>query len=164
MSKGAKKVLGAVIIIILIVLVSWLGYESMNAEPASINATNEVQNENMGLDNEVNEVYEEEVNTEKEEEEQVEEDTTTIEEEPATEEETSTNTEVISGTNATREERAVSLAKEYYEKEYGSSDETDFNNQGVNGEGKYIIRVGSAGNGINIYLLVDLDTETVTEK
>lgn len=163
MSKGAKKVLGAVIIIILIVLVSWLGYESMNAEPASINATNEVPNENMGLDNEVNEVYEEEVNTEKEEEEQVEEDTTTIEEEPATEEETSTNTEVISGTNATREERAVSLAKEYYEKEYDNVEDVYFRFDTVNGNGDYVIIASNNGETL-AFLIVDLDTETVTEK
>ena len=160
MSKGAKKVLGAVIIIILIVLVSWLGYESMNAEPASINATNEVPNENMGLDNEV---YEEEVNTEKEEEEQVEEDTTTIEEEPATEEETSTNTEVISGTNATREERAVSLAKEYYEKEYDNVEDVYFRFDTVNGNGDYVIIASNNGETL-AFLIVDLDTETVTEK
>lgn len=162
MSKGAKKVLGAIIIIILIVLVSWLGYESMNAEPASINATNEVSNQNMGLDNEVNEVYEEEENTVVEEEEQVEEETT-VDEEPVVEEEPNSNTEVISGTNATREERAVSLAKEYYAKEYDNVDDVYFRFDTVNGNGDYVVIASNNGETL-AFLIVDLDTETVTEK
>lgn len=168
MSKGAKKVLGVIIIIVLIVLVSWLAYRGTQAEPASINETNELPNEDMEMVNEANTI------NEVEEENVVEENTTTTEDnsdekettEPQTKQEESkpsSNTEVVSGTKASREEKAVELAKEYYEKEYGSTEGLDFEVDDIDGGGRYIVRYGTAETG-TMFLYVNLSTGTVSEK
>ena len=52
----------------------------------------------------------------------------------------------MTGTTASREERAVELAKEYYEEEYGSTDGVYFRYE-VNCDGRYIVRAGSAEGG-----------------
>lgn len=164
MSKGAKKILGTVIIIILVLAVIWLVYESVKAEPAQINETNELPNENMGIDNVINELYdEEETNTTEEEinkednkkEENVDEQTE--------EKNQSSNSEVVSGTKTSREEKAVELAKEYYETEYDNVEDVYFRCDTVNTNGDYVVI--ASNNGVTLaYLIVDLATETVTEK
>lgn len=169
MSKGAKKVLGVIIIVILIVLVSWIVYRGTQTEPASINETNELPNEDMEMANEVNEI------NVVEEENIVEENTTESEKnvdnedetEPQTQSEeaessTTSSTEVVSGTKASREERAVELAKEYYENEYGSAEGIDFEVDDVDGGGRYIVRYGTAN--ASMFLYVNLNTGTVSEK
>lgn len=161
MSKGTKKVLGAIIIIILIVAVSWLVYRGINTETTSINPENEIQNENMGVYNAINDVVTNQV-----EEEPINEVLNEVVEEEVQEEEENvqTNSEVVEGTATSREERAVELAREYYEQEYGTAEEIYFSYQGINGNGSYIVRAGNADSGSNMFLLVDLDTEEVTEK
>ena len=161
-----KKVLGLIIIVILILAVIWLVYEGTKAEPANINASNEVPNEIMGMANIINTLFENEVTNEVANEtvnEVVEENTNQVTE-PEEDNTDETDSEVISGTATSREEKAVEIAKEYYAKEYGSTDEINFDNQGVYGDGRYIVRAGNAGRGINMFLLVDLDTGEVTER
>ena len=161
MSKGTKKVLGAIIIIILIVAVSWLVYRGINTETTSINPENEIPNENMGVYNAINDVVTNQV-----EEEPINEVLNEVVEEEVQEEEENvqTNSEVVEGTATSREERAVELAREYYEQEYGTAEEIYFSYQEINGNGSYIVRAGNADSGSNMFLLVDLDTEEVTEK
>ena len=73
------------------------------------------------------------------------------------------SSEVVEGTTMSREERAIEIAKEYYEEEYGNSDDLYFSCDGVNTEGKYIVRASS--NAVNVaFLIVDLNTGLVTEK
>lgn len=164
MSKGAKKVLGAIIIIILILAVVWLGYEGTRTETTSINETNEISNENMGMVNEVNEIDEEEENNTVVEEEPADDNTDTTIEEEKTDVDQNSSSETVSGTSESREERAIELAKEYYEEEYGSAEEINFGIEDIYGDGSYIVRVGNAGESMNMFLLVNLDTETVTER
>ena len=156
-----KKVLGVIIIVILIFAVIWLVYENTKAEPANINAMNETQNENMGMSNVIEDLYgEDSTNTVNEPQEEINDEVET--EEPQVENKEN-NTEIVSGTTASREERAIEIAKEYYEQEYGDADSTLFGYESVYGDGRYIIRVGTAGSSMNLWLLVNLETGEVTE-
>jgi rRNA maturation endonuclease Nob1 len=164
MSKGAKKILGTVIIIILVLAVIWLVYESVKAEPAQINETNELPNENMGIDNVINELYDEEETNTTEEEIKKEDNSKEENVDKQTEEKNqSSNSEVVSGTKTSREEKAVELAKEYYETEYDNVEDVYFRCDTVNTNGDYVVI--ASNNGVTLaYLIVDLATETVTEK
>lgn len=166
MKKGTKRVIGAVIAILLILVIAWLIYESVKSDTVSIGATNEIPNENMGITNEVGNFIEDDTtNT-------INQNETTIEAVPEennseAEEEIKNNnegeSEVVSGTTTSREERAVELAKEYFEKEYGSTDGIYFEYDSVNGDGRHIVRAGTADTG-TMYLLVNLSTGEVAEK
>lgn len=166
MKKGTKRVIGAVIAILLILVIAWLIYESVKPDTVSIGATNEIPNENMGITNEVGNFIEDDTtNT-------INQNETTIETVPEennseAEEEIKNNnegeSEVVSGTTTSREERAVELAKEYFEKEYGSTDGIYFEYDSVNGDGRHIVRAGTADTG-TMYLLVNLSTGEVAEK
>lgn len=164
MSKGAKKILGTVIIIILVLAVIWLVYESVKAEPAQINETNELPNENMGIDNVINELYDEEETNTTEEEIKKEDNSKEENVDKQTEEKNqSSNSEVVSGTKTSREEKSVELAKEYYETEYDNVEDVYFRCDTVNTNGDYVVI--ASNNGVTLaYLIVDLATETVTEK
>ena len=166
MKKGTKKIIGIVVAIIIVLALAWLIYESVKPDTVSIGATNEIPNENMGITNEVGNFIEDDTtNT-------INQNETTIEAVPEennseAEEEIKNNnegeSEVVSGTTTSREERAVELAKEYFEKEYGSTDGIYFEYDSVNGDGRHIVRAGTADTG-TMYLLVNLSTGEVAEK
>ena len=172
MSKGGKSFFIVVVIILLVLGIVWAVYENYKTEPANINATTDLPDENKGIDNIINDFVENEiVNTV--EEANVVEDTTTDNEEVSGNNSNSNensdssssgnSSEVVEGTSTSREERAIELAKEYYEEEYGNSDDLYFSYEGVNGEGKHIVRASS--NAVNVaFLIVDLNTGLVTEK
>lgn len=172
MSKGAKSFLVIVVIVLLVLGIVWAVYENYKTEPANINATTDLPDENKGIDNIINDFVENEmINTV--EEANVVEDTTTDNEEVSANNSNSNensdssssgnSSEVVEGTSTSREERAIELAKEYYEEEYGNSDDLYFSYEGVNGEGKHIVRASS--NAVNVaFLIVDLNTGLVTEK
>ena len=172
MSKGAKRFLVIVVIVLLVLGIVWAVYENYKTEPANINATTDLPDENKGIDNIINDFVENEiVNTV--EEANVVEDTTTDNEgvsannsnsnENSDSSSSGNSSEVVEGTSTSREERAIELAKEYYEEEYGNSDDLYFSYEGVNGEGKHIVRASS--NAVNVaFLIVDLNTGLVTEK
>ena len=172
MSKGGKSFFIVVVIVLLVLGIVWAVYENYKTEPANINATTDLPDENKGIDNIINDFVENEiVNTV--EEANVVEDTTTDNEkvsgnnsnsnENSDSSSSGNSSEVVEGTSTSREERAIELAKEYYEEEYGNSDDLYFSYEGVNGEGKHIVRASS--NAVNVaFLIVDLNTGLVTEK
>ncbi len=167
MSKGTKKVVGVVIIIVLILLVSWLVYRGTKSEQANINETNTMQSEDMKISNEVNEIIEENNVVEEEvaipeEDNNEEEAVKTTEEEEKPKQSSTSNSEVVAGTNADREKRAVELAKKYYENEYGSTEGLNFEVDDIDGAGRYIVKYGTPDR--SMYLYVNLSTETVSEK
>ena len=175
MSKSTKTIIGVVVIILLIAGISWATYEATKSEPVEMTQTNEVSSENMGIantdentmvnetenvtmENQVtNEVANDVVDNE------VIENTTTGENNNEKEEYIGSGSEVVTGTNATREERAVELAKEYYEETYGSTEGVYFNYDSVNADGRYIVIAGAAGTGSNKFIFVNLNTEEVSE-
>ena len=173
MSKSVKKVIAVIVVLVLILAVIWVVYESVKPEPASISATNELPNENMGLDNIINDIFEDETNSTNENEvvnetvqNNIDEDTDTTENNNSSDntDNNSNNSEVVSGTNTSREERAIEYAKQYYEEEYGSTDEIYFSCEEIYGDGRYSVRVGTAGQGMNMFLLVNIDNGEVTER
>ena len=174
MSKNTKIIIIAIVIIVLLAAMIWVVYESFKSEPASIGETNVLPNENMGIDNVTNEFLEEGTNNINEtnsldtnvvanelEDEQVSSEATTNE---ANDNNGNKDSEKVYGTVASREERAVELAKEYYEEEYGNADELNFDYEALNGDGRYIVRAGKPGVGRNKFFYVDIDTEIVEEK
>lgn len=175
MSKGGKTFLILVIIVLLALGIIWAVYENYKTEPANINATTDLPNENKGIDNIINDFVENEIVNSVEGANIVSEDSTTLEEENASSSGNSnsdenvedtkkgSSSEVVEGTTMSREERAIELAKEYYEEEYGDSDDIYFRYDGVNGEGKHIVVASS--NAVTVaFLIVDLNTGLVTEK
>lgn len=174
MSKNTKIIIIAIVIIVLLAAIIWVVYESFKSEPASIGETNVLPNENMGIDNVTNEFLEEGTNNINEtnsldtnvvanelEDEQVSSEATTNE---ANDNNGNKDSEKVYGTVADREARAVELAKEYYEEEYGNADELNFDYEALNGDGRYIVRAGKPGVGRNKFFYVDIDTEIVEEK
>lgn len=165
MSKNNKKILGIVIIVILILAIVWLVYENIKPQPTSINTTNELPDENKGIDNIINDLFENEVVNE-----EVNVTTNEIANETVNDdntenkEENSSTSETVEGTTLSRKEKAIEIAKKYYKEKYGSTDGIYFTCEEVNGDGRYIVRAGSAGTVNNKFLLVNLDTELVTEK
>lgn len=164
MSKGAKRFLIVIVIAIVVLAIIWIVYEANKPEPASINAATELPDENKGIDNIINDFVENEVASE--EDENANEDATAGEKE---EEETDTNSgnsssELMPGTNESREERAVELAKEYYEEKYGSLDGIYFRCDSVYKDGRYVVTVTSGPNETLAFLYVDLRTELVEER
>lgn len=164
MSKGAKRFLIVIVIAVVVLAIIWIVYEANKPEPASINAATELPDENKGIDNIINDFVENEVVSE--EDENANEDATAGEKE---EEETDTNSgnsssELMPGTNESREERAVELAKEYYEEEYGSLDGIYFRCDSVYKDGRYVVTVTSGPNETLAFLYVDLRTELVEER
>ena len=110
-----KKVIAVIVIFVLILAIIWIVYESVKPEPVSISATNELPNENMGLDNIINDIFENETNTTNENEivnetaqNNVDEDKKTTENDNSEDntDSNSNNSEIVSGTNTSREEKS----------------------------------------------------------
>lgn len=166
MSKGAKRILIVIIVAILVLAIIWVVYEANKPEPASINAATELPDENKGIDNIINDFVENEVVNETEEVSSVEDaQVDEGEPEPSTESSNSDNTssELIPGTNESREEKAVELAKEYYEEEHGSSEGIYFRCDSVYKDGRYLVIAGKDARTV-AFLYVDVRTELVEEK
>lgn len=167
MNKNVKKILLVLVVFFIIFAIIWMAYELIKPEPASINPVNELPNENMGLDNVINDVLDEEKHNIINENEVVEEDNNSdnvVEEETNKESNSNDNdSEIVSGSSTNRKEKAVELAKKYYEKEYGSTDGIYFEYDSIHSDGRYIVRAGTADTK-TVWLLVDINTEIVTEK
>ena len=165
MNKSTKKVIGIVIIILFVIAVLGAVYVSVKPKETSIQPSNKLLEESSNI---INDVNKNEITNEKIENEIVNE---ISDEEQNKNEEVITNetdntendSETVEGTTLSREEKAVELAKKYYKEEYGSTDEIYFRYDSINGDGRY--RVVASSNGKTVaFLLVDLDTETVTKK
>ncbi len=168
MNKNIKKVLLVLVVALIIFAIIWMAYELIKPEPASINPVNELPNENMGLDNVINDILEDEekntVNENVVEEDDDDNSENVVEEETNKENNSNDNdSEIVSGSSTNRKEKAVELAKKYYEKEYGSTDGIYFEYDSIHSDGRYIVRAGTADTK-TVWLLVDINTEIVTEK
>lgn len=166
MKKGTKTLIVALVIVLLIAGISWAAYEKAGEKVADLPEVNETPNENMGITNKVDDLVENEIaNTVQNE---IANETTVNEvsgENNVDEENNNTSdSEVITGTNATREEKAVEIAKKYYEETYGSTEGIYFTYDSVNGDGRYRVIAGTAGSSSNKFLIVNINTGEVTEK
>lgn len=166
MKKGTKTLIVALVIVLLIAGISWAAYEKAGEKVADLPEVNETPNENMGITNKVDDLVENEIaNTVQNE---IANETTgnEVSEENNVDEENNntSDSEVITGTNATREEKAVEIAKKYYEETYGSTEGIYFTYDSVNGDGRYRVIAGTAGSSSNKFLIVNINTGEVTEK
>ena len=168
MSKKTKKILGIIIAILLVIGVIWLLNSYAKPQTTSIEPVNEQHNENMGVSNEIINVVEQEetniINETKEEIVNEEPDSTAKEEVKENNEKDEEDSEVVSGTSASREEQAVELAKKYYEKEYGSAEGVYFTYTDIYKDGRYIVTVGNADGGSNSFLYVNIKTGEVSDQ
>lgn len=168
MSKNTKTVLVIILIALLALAIIWAVYESYKPEPASINTTTNLPDENKGLDNIINDFVVNEVNNNVEDENIVEENKNNInqqeQEEDNNEKENTQSSEVVPGTSESREEKAIELAKEFYEEEYGNIDELAFRYDSVYKDGRHIVVVSSTGGKTVAFLFVDLNTGLVQKK
>lgn len=175
MNKGLKVTLIVIVVILIIVLI-WLGIKGIKPDAEETNSANIINGIETDTGNEVdtnivdtNNV--DEANTIANE--TTNETSGNVTDEPEEEpenngqsntENNSSTSEVVPGTTASREERAVELAKEYYAEKYGSTDGVYFRYDSVNSDGRYRVVAGSAEGGSNKFLLVNLSTGEVQEK
>lgn len=173
MNKNVKKAIVLVIIAILVLAIVWVVYEFLKPETVEIKPTSDLPNENMGIDNIINDFTESNVINEIEQntvanEVDEEKEDLVVEGNSNNDDESSTaaqsNSEVVSGTSQTREERAVELAEEFYIEKYGEPKDIFFEYDSVYNDGRYIVRAGKAGGSNNKFFFVDLNTGLVTEK
>lgn len=170
MKKETKMITGIVLAVVIILALIWGLYSTFKTEESSVNPANNLSNETMGVGDTINATNENTIaNTEVQNEvinnvanEVLEEE---VNEPEATDDDISgSDSEVVTGTTASREEKAEELAKEYYEEEYGSADEVYFTCQEINSDGRYIIRAGNADSGTNMFLYVNIESGKVSEK
>lgn len=166
MKKGTKTLIVALVIVLLIAGISWAAYEKAGEKVADLPEVNETPNENMGITNKVDDLMENEIANTVQNEIANETTVNEVSEENNVDEENNntSDSEVITGTNATREEKAVEIAKKYYEETYGSTEGIYFTYDSVNGDGRYRVIAGTAGSSSNKFLIVNINTGEVTEK
>ena len=166
MKKCTKTLIVALVIVLLIAGISWAAYEKAGEKVADLPEVNETPNENMGITNKVDDLVENEIANTVQNEIANETTVNEVSEENNVDEENNntSDSEVITGTNATREEKAVEIAKKYYEETYGSTEGIYFTYDSVNGDGRYRVIAGTAGSSSNKFLIVNINTGEVTEK
>ena len=175
MNKNVKMAIVLVIIAILALAIVWMVYEAIKPDSAEIKPTSDLPNENMGIDNIINDFTESNVINEIEQnivtnetEENKEEDNENTADKDNNSEEspnaTQSNSEVVSGTSQTREERAVELAEKFYKEKYGEPKDIYFEYDSVYKDGRYIVTAGNAGGSNSKFFFVDINTGLVTEK
>ena len=166
MKKGTKTLIVALVIVLLIAGISWAAYEKAGEKVADLPEVDETSNENMGITNKVDDLVENEIANTVQNEIANETTVNEVSEENNVDEENNntSDSEVITGTNATREEKAVEIAKKYYEETYGSTEGIYFTYDSVNGDGRYRVIAGTAGSSSNKFLIVNINTGEVTEK
>lgn len=170
MNKNGKKALVIILLIILIGIVIWFVYKKVTSNNTNLVPTNETLSQDSIIGNDILQNAVDEAN-------EIEENTVTnevsdgkVEEEKEPEEEkeesssnNSSGSEVVSGTETSREERAIELTKEYYADEYGSTDGIYFRCDSVNSDGRY--RVIASANAATVgFFYVDINNGKVEEK
>ena len=175
MNKGLKVTLIVIVVILIIVLI-WLGIKGIKPDAEETNSANIINGIETDTGNEVDTNI---VDTNNVDEantivnETANETSGNVTDEPEEEpenngqsntENNSSTSEVVPGTTASREERAVELAKEYYAEEYGSTDGVYFRYDSVYGDGRYIVVARNSSGATVAFLFVNLDTGIVTKK
>ena len=157
MNKTTKNVLVTIVITIVIFALVCLGYQHFRTEPISANNVeakgNILPDPNQGLNNMLNEILDNNVETEVKTEEKKNETTT------------ASNDLVEEKSQMTpKENKAISLVKDVWTKDWGNLDDVSFN-VSIQNDGKYYVTVYDM---VTTHLIkgyiVDVNTEIVTEK
>lgn len=160
MSKTTKNGLIIALIIIILLMIIWLGYDAFKKEPADANVLSpNLVDENTGLDNYINDLFSNVVGNEIQD--------NTVQNDTTNETATSNDniqkesTETPSGSVTSREERAIELVKQ----EWGDEDGVYFVNESIDSQGRYIVSVRDSATTSSIaYYKVDVDKQLVTKR
>jgi len=168
MSKSTKNVLILIVIGLLILGIAIAVYSHFKTEPMDANTSKEniLDDANSGLENFINDIFDEN---------NIENETNTIEKnENAQVSNTQTNSNKNTSQNDNKivenqitpgEKKALELAKETWKKEWGNLDDVSFNNEGIQGDGKYIVSVNdSKTTRVLRRYIIDATTGVVEEK
>lgn len=156
MNKTIKNSLMIIVIVVVLFLIIWFGYDMTKTEPVDANIVDtNLVDENTGLDNIINELFDNVITNEQEE--------NVVEYENTQNEENDTNDEEVStGESMTsKQEKAIALVKE----EWGGEDGVYFSNESIDSQGRYIVSVRDKGTTNSLaFFIVDVDRELVTKQ
>lgn len=156
MNKTIKNSLMIIVIVVVLFLIIWFGYDMIKTEPVDANIVDtNLVDENTGLDNIINELFDNVITNEQEE--------NVVEYENTQNEENDTNDEEVStGESMTsKQEKAIALVKE----EWGGEDGVYFSNESIDSQGRYIVSVRDKGTTNSLaFFIVDVDRELVTKQ
>lgn len=172
MNKTTRNIIVIVAIILLLFGIILAVYSHLKAEPMDTNTTsgNVLDDANTGLENLLNDMFNEEnenneLDTENKESNNS---TNTQTTKPQNQGQSSTNnndktTSVSQGTP--KEQKAIELVKAEWKKEWGNLNDVSFNNEMIQGDGKYVVSVNDSKttNVIRRYV-VDTTTGVVEER
>ena len=144
MSKATKNILILIIIGLLILGISIAMYGHFKTEPMDANTSKEniLDDANSGLENFINDIFDEndiENETNTTEKGNVQANNTQTSSKPENSGNTSNDNQITPG-----EQKALELAKDTWKKEWGNLDDVSFNNESIQGDGKYIVSVNDS--------------------
>ena len=177
MSKGVRNTIIVIAIILVLFILIFVVYQQFQTEPMDANSTGEnvLQDANTGLENMLNDILNEETNqniTNEEEQQNQENSEAQSTQGQASQEVNQSSSESTDEEELTeddnrmtpREEKAIELVQEEWEKNWGSLDSVSFN-VSVQNDGKYGVTVYDTRTTTYIeQYIVDVDTEIVTER
>lgn len=169
MDKKTRNIIIVIAIILLIFAILFAVYTHFKTEPMNANTqlSNNIPDANTGLENMINQILNEEENTEVE---QNKEENTNKNENQNSNQETNdkkNNEETPSEDDnrmTPKENKAINLVKEYWKKEWGSTDDVAFN-VSIQSDGKYGVTVYDVTTTQSIqFYIVDVEKGTVKER
>ena len=157
MSKITKNILVTIVIAVVVFVLVCLVYQHFRTEPISANNVeakgNILPDPNQGLNNMLNEILDDNIETE-------------VKTEENKNETTITSNDLIEDNNqmTPKENKAVSLVKDVWTKDWGNLEDISFN-VSIQSDGRYYVTVYDT---VTTHLIkgyiVDVNTEIVTEK
>lgn len=169
MDKKTRNIIIVIAIILLIFAILFAVYTHFKTEPMNANTqlSNNIPDANTGLENMLNQILNEEENTEVE---QNKEENTNKNENQNSNQETNDKknneeTPLEDDNRMTpKENKAINLVKEYWKKEWGSTDDVAFN-VSIQSDGKYGVTVYDVTTTQSIqFYIVDVEKGTVKER
>lgn len=144
MSKSTKNILILIVIGLLILGIAIAVYDNLKTEPMDANTSKEniLDDANSGLENFINDIFDENdignetTTTEKG---NVQANNTQTSSKPENSNSNSTDNQSTPG-----EKKALELAKDAWQKEWGNLDDVSFNNESIQSDGKYIVSVNDS--------------------
>lgn len=144
MSKSTKNILILIVIGLLILGIAIAVYDNWKTEPMDANTSKEniLDDANSGLENFINDIFDEndignETTTTEKGNVQV--NNTQTSSKPENSNSNSTDNQSTPG-----EKKALELAKDAWQKEWGNLDDVSFNNESIQSDGKYIVSVNDS--------------------
>lgn len=145
MNKSTKNIFILIVIGLLILGIAIAVYSHLKTEPMDANTSKEniLDDANSGLENFINDIFDENDNIGDEpitsEQGNVQSNSTPTVSNPSSSDDTPTDNQVTPG-----EKKALELAKDAWQKEWGNLNDVSFNNESIQSDGKYIVSVNDS--------------------